>query len=492
MSSGRPAVAAGPSGCAAVATGNAASTAAAVAVLNAGGNAVDGAVAAGFASAVAEPGLTSIAGGGFLNVHFPDGSASVLDFFTTVPGIERRGPAPEPATITVVYPSAQQDFRVGPASAAVPGVLSGYLEAHRRYGRLPISEVVAPAVRLADVGAVIDSSQAYILTLIEPIARHTPSAAAVYAPGGELLVAGDILRDRELHSFLQAVADGAITGLTSPGIAEPLLAMAADGSGITAADLALYQPIWRDPLHDQLHGWTVLTNPAPAFGGQIITTALRLLDDYGFAALAVALGAATAAVKNGPAATTGTTHISIVDSEGLVAAMTTTNGAGGGVLIPGTGIQLNNMLGEDDLIPDGIEAMVPGARLASMSAPTVVLAPDGTLTALGSGGSARIRSALAGVIVRLRDGHESLADAIAGPRVHLEESGVVQAEAGLSVEALAQLREVFEVNIWDRTDFYFGGVNAVQRNPDGSVLAVADHRRNGSAAVVPPAGQTLR
>lgn len=486
MFTGRPAVAVGPPGYAAVATGNAASTAAAVSVLKAGGNAVDAAVAAGFASAVAEPGLTSIAGGGFLNVHFTDGRTSVLDFFTAVPGIGRIGPPPEPATITVVYPSAQQDFRVGPAAAAVPGVLSGYLAAHERYGRLPISAVVSPAVRLAEVGAVIDVSQAYILTLIEPIARHTPSAAAVYAPGGDLLVAGDVLRDRELHAFLQSVQDGEITGLTSPGIADPLLAMAADGSGITAADLANYQPIWREPLHDQHHGWTVLTNPAPAFGGHIITTALRLLEEYGFAALTQALGAATEQVKTGPAVTTGTTHISIVDAQGMVAAMTTTNGAGGGVLIPGTGIQLNNMLGEDDLIPDGIEAMVPGERLASMSAPTIVLAPDGTLTALGSGGSARIRSALAAVIVRLRDGRESLADAIAGPRVHLEDSGVVQVEAGLSVESLAQLREYYEVNLWDRTDFYFGGVNAVQRAADGAVLAVADHRRNGSTAVVPP------
>ncbi|MDQ1247669.1 MAG: gamma-glutamyltranspeptidase / glutathione hydrolase, partial [Actinomycetota bacterium] len=204
--------------------------------------------------------------------------------------------------------------------------------------------------------------------------------------------------------------------------------------------------------------------------------------------LTAALGHATAEVKGSLAAATGTTQISVVDAGGFMVSMTTTNGAGGGVLIPGTGIHLNNMLGEDDLLPDGLDAVTPGERLRSMSAPTILLAPDGTATALGSGGSARIRSAIATVIVRLRDGGESLPEAIAAPRAHLEDSGVVQVEHGLSAESLAQLRQHFDVNVWDCTDFYFGGVNAVQRTPDGQVTAVADHRRNGSVAIVPAAG----
>ena len=118
-----------------MATGNAATTAAAASVLRAGGGAVDAAVAAGFASTVAEPGLTSLAGGGFATIELPDGTAEVLDFFAAVPGIALVHPRTEPATITVVYPSAQQDFRVGPASAAVPGMLGGLLELHRRHGR---------------------------------------------------------------------------------------------------------------------------------------------------------------------------------------------------------------------------------------------------------------------------------------------------------------------------------------------------------------------
>ena len=471
-----------------MATGNAATTAAAVAILEHGGNAVDAAVAAGFASTVAEPGLTSLAAGGFAILRHPDGAVASLDFFTAVPGLLRRGPRPEPTTITVVYPSAQQDFRVGPAAAAVPGMLAGLLTLHAEHGSLPIATVVEPSVRLARAGAVIDSAQAYILTLIEAIVRHTSSAEAVYAPNGPLLAEGDVLRDPDLADFLSRVADGTVDSLTSPGFAEPLLAMHADGCQITETDLASYRPQHREPLVAARHGWTVVTNPPPAYGGEIIARAVSELDDYSYAGLTASLAAATAAVKGTLAATTGTTQISIVDAAGLVVSMTTTNGAGGGVLIPGTGIHLNNMLGEDDLLPAGLDAVTPGERLRSMSAPTILLAPDGTVTALGTGGSARIRTAVATVIVRLRDGGETLAEAIAGPRAHLEDSGVVQVEHGMSSESLAQLRQHYEVNEWDCTDFYFGGVNAVQRAPDGRVTAVADHRRNGTVAIVPVRG----
>lgn len=479
-----PAVAVGAPGSAAVATGNQATTAAAVAALRAGGNAVDAAVAAGFAAAVAEPGLTSIAGGGFLVLRLPDGTSTMVDFFTTVPGIGATGTPQEPTTITVVYPGSSQTFRVGPAAAAVPGILTGLLDVHRRYGRRPLAELVRPAAELAENGVPIDSSQAYILQLIEPIVRHSPSAQAVYAPEGELLVESSILRDSDLAKFLHGVADGQITGLTSPTYADALLSMAADGCQITPADLQAYQPIWREPYRSERNGWEFLTNPRPAFGGEIIARATANLSEYSYVALIQAIDQATQVVKTGPAATTGTTQTSIVDRDGMVVSMTTTNGAGGGVMIPGTGIMLNNMLGEDDLLPDGLAGVRPGERLCSMSAPSILLAPDSTVTALGTGGSARIRSAISTVVARIREGGESLPAAIAGPRAHLEDSGVVQAELGLTVEALAQMRERYEVNVWDRTDFYFGGVNAVQRRSDGAVTAVADARRNGAVAIV--------
>ena len=363
-------------------------------------------------------------------------------------------------------------------------MLAGLLELHRRYGTLDIATITEPAWRLAEAGAIIDSAQAYILELIDPIVRHTASAARVYAPGGRRLAAGDVLDDAELAAFLAKVAAGEVTAATSDAFATPLLSLAAEGCHITAADLAAYRPVWRDPLITARDGWTLVTNPAPAYGGEIIAKAVNEIEAYSYESLTTSLARATAQVKGTLAASTGTTQISVVDRQGLMVSMTTTNGAGGGVLVPGTGIHLNNMLGEDDLLPGGLESVTPGQRLRSMSAPTILISPEGTTTALGSGGSARIRSALSTVIVRLRDGGEPLQQAIAGPRAHLEDSGVVQAEHGLSAESLAQLRTAYPVNEWAGTDFYFGGVNAVQREPDGAVTAVADHRRNGTAAIV--------
>ena len=478
----------GETGSAAVASGNAATTAAAVHVLQRGGNAVDAAVAAGFASTVSEPGLTSMAGGGFILVRQPDGTSRLLDFFSAVPGVDADGPFEQPARITVVYPAAQQDFLVGPASAAVPGNLTGFLEAHARLGRLPLADVVAPAVDLAETGALIDRSQAYILELIEAIVRHSPSTEAVYAPTGPLLADGDLLTDRELAAFLRRIADGEVDSLTSRGFAEPLLAMATEGCAITASDLREYRAIWRTPLRTDNGAWELLTNPAPAFGGQIVARAFREAAHASPAELTRTLARITEEVKDAPGVTVGTTHVSVVDSDGLIVSMTTTNGAGGGVIVPGTGVHLNNMMGEDDLLPLGRDATVPGERLRSMIAPSILHAPDGTVTALGSGGSARIRTAITTVACRLRHLSDDLATAISAPRAHLADDGTVQAEGGMADSDLADLREHFEVNAWQTTDFYFGGVNAVQRRADGTVLASADSRRNGSVAIVKPSG----
>ena len=385
----------------------------------------------------------------------------------------------------MVYPSAQQDFHVGPASAAVPGNLTGFLNAHGRYGRLPLADVVLPSIRLAAVGVRIDRSQAYILELIEAIVRHTESAQRVYAPGGQLLRDGDVLTDTELAGFLASIADGQVSSLTSPGYADPLLAMAVEGCAITNDDLLQYEAIWREPLTSSNAGWQLVTNAAPAFGGEIVARAFRDVSSAQPVELTRTLARVTEEVKTAPAATQGTTHVSIVDADGLMVAMTTTNGAGGGVIIPGIGVHLNNMMGEDDLLPAGRSSVVPGERLRSMIAPTILTSPSGSVTALGSGGSARIRTAIATVVARLALQGDDLGSAVSAPRAHLADDGTVQAEGGISTVDIAALRAEFDVNAWDTTDFYFGGVNAVQRHPDGSVAATADHRRNGSVALVP-------
>jgi len=170
-----------------------------------------------------------------------------------------------------------------------------------------------------------------------------------------------------------------------------------------------------------------------------------------------------------------------------VASMTVSNGVTSGFVVPGTGIQLNNMLGEADLNPGGFHAMPPGRRMGSMMSPSVLVAPDGSVVALGSGGSERIRSALVEVMVRLIDGGQALPVAVAAARAHPADEGL-QVEPHMPDPVVAGLRGagLGPVNVWTTPGVYFGGVNAVQRHPDGSVVAVADGRRGGGAVVVHP------
>jgi gamma-glutamyltranspeptidase/glutathione hydrolase len=216
------------SGTAAVAAGNADTAAAAAAVLRAGGNAVDAAVAAGFASAVTEPGLSSLGGGGFLLAAPADGPERVLDFFVDAPGRGRPADRLVPSflPVTLRFAGADQVFHAGWGSVAVPGCLDGYLHAARTLGRLPLAQVVAPAAELARHGTVVDAAQAQLLVLLEDILTLTPEGRQVFAPDGRLLHAGERMRNPALADLLDDVGAGSVTGIAA--LAGPLQD-AADG-----------------------------------------------------------------------------------------------------------------------------------------------------------------------------------------------------------------------------------------------------------------------
>jgi gamma-glutamyltranspeptidase/glutathione hydrolase len=268
----------------------------------------------------------------------------------------------------------------------------------------------------------------------------------------------------------------------------------ASGGLVTLADLDEYRVIAREPVMAQRSGYTLFTNPPPSFGGSIISDTLALApavdirDPDSWLALLETLVAATAHRRSGastPLTATGTTHCSAVDADGMVATMTTSNGVTAGFVIPGTGIQLNNMLGESDLNPDGFHATPPGQRMGSMMSPSILAGPDGGVVALGTGGSERIRSSLVEVMVRLIDGGQTLADAVSGGRMHPDDAGLqVEPELGAGIIDGLLGWPAGPVNVWPRHNLFFGGVNAVQRRADGSVAAVADGRRGGGALVV--------
>jgi gamma-glutamyltranspeptidase / glutathione hydrolase len=451
-------------------------------VLSGGGNAVDAAIAAAFASAVTEPGVSSIGGGGFLLVRLPDGDTKMLDFFTTVPS----GPHLERETVTVTYAGASQDFHVGVATVAVPGCLDGFLEAHRRWGSWALPDVVNPAATLARSGVRLEPAQAHAMALIEPVLELTPDIRRRMAPEGSLLGAGEIFCDPELADFLDDVAAGRIRGVAD--LEERFAELMPDGP-ITAPDLRAYRVVEREPLVAAIRSGTIATNPMPSLGGSIVAHVLGDLAGDAHpapAAIAEALTETTAWLKgqvSGPTSTAGTTHISVVDADGMAAALTLSNGVGGGVMLPGTGVHLNNMMGEDDLHPGGPEAAQAGDRIRSMMAPSVVTFDGGTLV-LGTGGSERIRSALTRVITLLLGGDSDLEGAVEAPRVHVDNQGIIQVEPGLSDQQVAELAALGEVSMWPARHFYFGGVNAVMVAADGQVLAHADPRRGGAAIVL--------
>jgi gamma-glutamyltranspeptidase/glutathione hydrolase len=212
-------------------------------------------------------------------------------------------------------------------------------------------------------------------------------------------------------------------------------------------------------------------------------------DFMGEAALAAAEARCRAALESRPRpsapgdALGSTTHITAVDSAGRCASVTCSNGTGSGLLVPGTGIHVNNMLGEQDLNPFGFHTTSAGRRMPSMMSPTVVLA-DGELEAgLGSGGSNRIRSAVVQTILRIVVDGAGADAAVAAPRLHYED-GIVHVEPGIDPSALASLDpDRYEVVRWAAPNLFFGGVNAVVRDPAaGDLRGGGDPRRGGTVA----------
>jgi gamma-glutamyltranspeptidase/glutathione hydrolase len=498
-------------GIASVAAGHPVTVQAARQILQTGGNAFDAAVGAACAAAVAEPGLTSLGGGGFLLADPIDEEPVLVDFFVDTPGLESPTtlrssaghalPEPQMTPIDIRFGSAVQRFNVGYGSVAVPGCLAGYLHIHRRWGRLDLRAVMAPAIEAARAGVAISHFQAQFFALLEPIFTLTEPGRQIFAPQGRYLTEGDLCTNPQLATFLEDLAAGAskIHGPLGSLAGSIERDMAQHGGLLTAADLAAYRVVERPPLLVTYRGVEVLTNPPPSFGGSIIASALASMEEVSFTPSSQGSAEVVATTVRGLRgavdrhrrrppysplqASKGTTHISIIDADGNVAAMTTSNGSGSGVFLDGTGIHANNNMGEEDLHPEGLHAEPPGLRVGSMMAPTIVRWPDGRKVALGTGGSERIRSALTQVLSHLIDFGDSIEAAIGRPRYHWD-GKVLQCEDGFADTCLEHLDATFPTNRWERRDLYFGGVHSV----DTTGHAAGDDRRGGHGWVSPTPG----
>ncbi len=477
-----------------VAAGHPETAEAGAVALRAGGNAVDAALAAMMASFACEPALTALGAGGYMLVSTPAGEDVLLDFFVEAPG--RSGPAEaELIPVTVSFGDADQVFNVGPASCGPYGNPSGICAAHDRFGTLPLTELAGPGVRLAREGVEVNEPQANIFEILDPIAATSPEACALLRVEQRAPTVGNVVAQPELADALERLAAEGAAPFYTGDVAEAVADwVTSRGGSLSREDLAAYRTIPREPVSVAYRGRTVRTNPPPNAGGILIAWALRELDrepgppplERVVAAMEAAQAARTPAFVDGLGRGGGfiadflgsTTHISVIDAGGMACSVTCTNGAGSGVVVPGTGIHLNNMMGEADLSPHGFFTYEPGRRLPSMMAPTVVRSPAGKIElALGSAGSSRIRSAILQVILGVIDRGDEVQAAVCAPRVHWED-GILYAEPGVDGPPLEAAGHTLA---WFRDlNVFFGGCQAVS----GDLHGGGDPRRGGTVVSV--------
>jgi gamma-glutamyltranspeptidase/glutathione hydrolase len=469
-----------------------------------GGNAVDCAVAAMLTSFACEPLLTGLGAGGYMVVVEPGNDPVLLDFFVEAPGRGADAAArAELVPISVSFGDAIQVFNIGPASVGTYGMAAGVCEASSRFGRIPLADLVRPAAKLARDGVELNGPQAYVIEILAGIVTSTPECAALFAPGGHVAQAGDVVRQPELAEALERLgSEGAAPFFTGDLAAAIVEWLAERGGIVTAEDLAAYEVVDRTPLRVAYRGRDVVTNPPPSAGGILIAHALALL---GREPRAPDLGQVVATMERTQAERTpefieglddpefvrgflarrsplgSTTHVSVLDREGWACSVTCSNGSCSGVVVPGTGVHLNNMLGEQDLNPLGFHRHPPGRRMPSMMSPTAVLREGAPELVLGSAGSNRIRSAILQTIIRVIDDRLEAGDAVRAPRVHFED-GVVYAEPGIDTAALERAGRA--IGRFRELNLFFGGVQAVARDREGRFSGGGDPRRGGAALVV--------
>ncbi len=523
-----------------IAAGSESTAEAGAEMLRAGGNAVDAAVAAAFASFMAEPTLVAPGGGGFgLIFRHGDARSWLYDFFVDFPGLGRSSEArPDPVdffAVTINYGPTHQIFHIGRGSVATPGLIAGLCRMQEDLGSFPLKAVLEPAIHYARHGIPIGDFGAYVGELLYDIFAAEDELARLFGAPDAFLRADFCYKNPDLADTLEALASEGADLFYKGDIAKAILRdQEAYGGLLTAEDLASYQVIIRDPLRLNYRQYEFFTNPPPSRGGALIAFSLSLLEEYDLSEFpfgsAEYLELLTEVMRETnlarplfdvsrdaeallapenvqshrtelalrlrdhwrrhyqdpppPVTHSNTSHISVLDGKGNLVALTTTAGETPGFVVPGAGIVLNNILGEADLHPDGFLHGQPGARVGSMMAPSLVLKDGEPVLAVGSGGANRIRSAILQVFLNYTDFHMPLQDAVEAPRIHFEHNAL-QIEQGFPPAAIEKLRRYgYDVNGWPGRHMFFGGAHSVGKSPSGAFEGAGDSRRAGAVVSV--------
>jgi gamma-glutamyltranspeptidase/glutathione hydrolase len=430
-----------------------------------------------------------------------DKSTRVFDFFTAIPGLGDDTRPGEMEHVDVDFSGGStQRFHIGAASCGIPGAALGLETAHRSFGRLPWRDLFQPAVELARNGVQLNDGQAYLHRILDLILRHTPEARAIYEDGDGPLRAGGTLVQKDLAGTLELLAENGAQELYTGELGARIVEHIRAGGGcFTQRDLNEYRVIRRRPVRARFCGEEFYSNPPPSKGGVLIAYGLPLLEELGVGkpgkaeaidALARVMreqlqapagrGLLRALELGGAVVTRGTTHISVIDGRGNAVALTASTGAGSGIVIPGTGIHMNNMIGEFDIA----RTPRPGKRLSSGMSPSLVLRAGTPHLVLGSAGSLRLRGAVLQIVVNVVGHGLAVEDAIDRPRVHLDEQDVLHCEGGHDPAELDKLEGMgWNVARWRNRNLFFGGAAAVTLE-DGGLAAAGDPRRGGAGVVV--------
>lgn len=463
----------------AVSSGHRLTTEAAIRMLEKGGNAFDAIVAAGFAASAAETIFATLGGGGFLLCHnFEEKEDFFYDFFVNTPGLGmKEAPQPELVPMLLNFAETTQVFHVGMASIGIPGTLKGLIHCYKENCTMDLDTIVAPAIECLENGIPLNESQKNILNVVRPIFETSEYCREMFYKNG-----AEKIYNPDLKEFLKKRSIDEWEHIVYGGGASRFIEDVQNGGGqITREDLKSYSVIRREPFRADYRGHEILSNPPPSFGGQIICAALKILNDQTFQnkdAVEKALMRAgiLRKINHMKAGAGGTTHINVIDSKNNAASMSLSAGTGCGYILPGTGIMMNNTMGEEDLHPDAFYSGPAGERVPSMMAPTFIKKEGLVTAALGSGGSHRIRSAILQVIMNLIDEQLDVVEAVESPRMHFDEHDVLHIEPPQPEEVLEQLKKTYpEHYLWTKKDLYFGGVHTVT----GTLHGHGDSRRDG-------------
>ncbi len=489
---------------------------AAATVADAGGNAVDSALAAVIVSMCTEPGIIAPAAGAFITVWEPGEDPVTIDAYCEMPGRadpDRIGTGRN--EIFMTYGGGMRT-NIGYSSVATPGALAGFDLASSRYGAVPWAEIFGPAIHYTRTGFPLPGVSARYLEHSHEVifGWHPASYPLVHHPDGTVRAQGEILAIPELADSLESIAEGGADVFYRGEIGIAIADELHDHGGILSrVDMAAYQAIVRDPIRLRLQDWDIAANPVPAIGGAALAGLLMLLGEEGMkgwtaaetrrlveaqraiftyrgahlesadedlpSAVATLLEAARMGDFGRLLGSGSTTHVSAVDSEGRACAITASAGYGSGVMVPGTGIWLNNSLGELELHPKGFHGLEPGTRLMSNMAPTIARNQDGEVLAIGSAGADRITTAVAESLINHLWLGMDLVEAVAHPRVHAE---VFDGEPTVAYELDLPVEVDGPVRHFPERSMYFGGVQAAAWSPADGLIGTADPRRSGDTA----------